>query len=188
MSEYLPSADALRYLQEKHGITRSHGTLHAWQRQGTLKADRYDGRFRTYMPETLDKFAEKHFRTSSPESEGIPMGRVSRRNSFGDAGATATERRNSKAPLAKGGRNADVGEQNADVQRPGHTGKTSNARGPGKQSTLGGWAAQATDRASDKVPRPSRAERAMQQAANLALPVSMAAKRGACGNDLHVAR
>jgi len=50
----------------------------------------------------------------------------------------ASGTRNEKAALAKGGRNKDVGEQNADTGTPGITGHKTAAKGAGKISALGG--------------------------------------------------
>jgi hypothetical protein len=47
--------------------------------------------------------------------------------------AEATQKRYDPAALAKGGRNRDVGEQNADLGKPGQTGKRNSTGGPGKQ-------------------------------------------------------
>jgi hypothetical protein len=162
--KFMSSDRAREYLERQHGISRSPATLDTWHRDGTLPAKK-DGRFRIYERSQLDDFAQSRFRgTSKPEEQGIPEMKPTRKQTlanprFGksDAGAEDTETRRN-VQHARGGRNRDVDEQNADTQRSGRTGHQTDQHGRGQQFTGGGGAVPGK-RSSVGISAPARSGR-----------------------------
>jgi hypothetical protein len=142
--KYLSSMQALRYLADRHDVHRSAITLERMNRDGRLPADGYSGRLRRYRPASLDIYAAR-LQPNQPLKEGIPTmpakDLTSKTFRKGSAGAEGSERRNEKAPLAKGGRGADNhmhGQQQATTKTRGSVGPR-DVRGPGEKFGGGGY-------------------------------------------------
>jgi hypothetical protein len=161
--KYLNSEETRQYLALRHDLHRSPVTLSKMANDGRLPADKYDGRRRLHAVSSLDAFAARTMRPTTSQTEGIPVMPTNKRDltspRFGksSAGATDTEKR-SPAALAKGGRNRDVSEQNADTARPGKTGHDTGSRGAGRQFTEGGGAVPGK-RSAQGISAPSRSGR-----------------------------
>jgi hypothetical protein len=161
MTKLLTSEEARQYLADKHDVHRSPDTFHRWHRKKILVADGFDGIKRRYHPDSLDAHAARITKIS-PVPSGIPleekpMTKDLTSRTFKNAGAEATEKRRN-VEFGKGGRNRDVGEQNADTQRQGRTGHQTNQRGAGAAFTEGGPAVPGK-RSSIGISAPARSGR-----------------------------
>jgi hypothetical protein len=95
----------------------------------------------------LDLFAAKYLRSNHSLTEGIPTpeegnDKMSKKSdltsrTFKNAGAEATEKRRN-VEFGRGGKNKDVGEQNADTAQPGRTGHRDGQSGAGRKFGEGG--------------------------------------------------